>query len=74
MEGVIQEKLKEIYNLDIYVKWIDFRNYHILIEIYDQTIAINCMYDTRLSVESNINIIVIKIDKEILNLFKKVVK
>lgn len=71
MEEDLQEKLEEIYNLVIKVKFQDFRLYEIVIGQYKNVIHIIYQYDVRMTIDSNIEQIVKKIDYEIVKNFKK---
>lgn len=72
MEEQIEEKLNEIYNFGIYVKFKDFRQYNIYCRIdSEKAFEIPILLDARGTLESNIYNICLKIDKEIINLYKK---
>ena len=71
MEEEIQEKLQEIYNFTIEVKFIDFRKYEIYCKPLKEGICIPILYDGRMTLEANITNASMKIDREIINLFKK---
>lgn len=72
MEDEIQEKLEEIYNLDIKVTFQDFRLYEIIVTgQYKDIIKIIYQYDVRMTIDANIEQIVNKIDYEIAKIFKK---
>lgn len=71
MEDDIQEKLQEIYTFPIEVEWVQFRQYRIIGKIKDNSFKIYYTYDVNFSEETNINSMKVKIDVEILKLFKK---
>lgn len=72
MEEVIQDKLEEIYNFRIEVKFKDFRQYEVNCQIdKEKTFTISILYDTRSTLESNISIIRNRIDAEIVDLFRR---
>lgn len=72
MEDDLQEKLEEIYNLDIKVTFQDFRLYEIVVTgQYKDIIKIVYQYDVRMTIDANIEQIVKKIDYEIAKIFKK---
>lgn len=72
MEDDLQEKLAEIYNLDIKVTFQDFRLYEIVVTgQYKDIIKIIYQYDVRMTIDANIEQIVKKIDYEIAKIFKK---
>lgn len=72
MEDDLQEKLEEIYNLDIKVRFQDFRLYEIVVTgQYKDIIKIVYQYDVRMTIDANIEQIVKKIDYEIAKIFKK---
>ena len=71
MECDIQEKLKEIYTFSIEVEWVQFRQYKIICNVYGKTIKIYYTYDNKITTEYNIKSIELKIDAEILKIFKK---
>ena len=71
MEDDIQEKLEEIYTFPIEVEWVQFRQYRIIGKIKDNTFRIYYSYDVNFTSETNINSMKLKIDAEILKLFKK---
>lgn len=74
-EQDIEEKLNEIYNIDIDVKWRDFRIYDVFFKIKIQNElklgSIAIMIDSTQTFESNILMITNKIDNEILKLLKE---
>lgn len=75
MEEEIKEKLEEIYNFKIEVKFIDFRQYEILgIIEQGKEINIKILYDCRFTIEGNISVIVRKIDNEIIKLYRREIK
>ena len=72
MEDEIQDKLEEIYNFRIDVKFKDFRQYEIYGRIdSEKAFCIAILYDVTLTLEANITNIRSKIDTEIINLFRK---
>lgn len=72
LEDNLQEKLEEIYNLDIKVTFQDFRLYEIVVTgQYKDIIKIVYQYDVRMTIDANIEQIVKKIDYEIAKIFKK---
>ena len=72
MEDEIEEKLNEIYNLYIDVKFTDSRLYDVYVKINsEKAFCIPFLYDARSTFEANIANIRSKIDKEIVNLFRK---
>lgn len=72
MEDEIQEKLEENYTFKIEVKWRDFRIYDVYCEIdKEKCFEIPIIYDIRSTTDANISNIMIKIDNEIVKLFKK---
>lgn len=71
MEEEIQEELEKIYTIPFEVKWRDFRIYDVYFTINHKLTSIAFIYDTQATIESNINIIIMKIDNEIPKLFKK---
>ena len=72
MEDEIQDKLEEIYNFRIDVKFKDFRQYEIFAQIdNEKAFAILILYDARSSLEANITNIKNRIDEEIVELFRR---
>ena len=72
MEDEIQDKLEEIYNFRIDVKFKDFRQYEIYAQIdNEKAFAISILYDARATLEANITIIKNRIDAEIVELFRR---
>ena len=71
MEDEIEEALQKIYKFKIKVSWRDFRIYDIIAEIEVGKIEIGILYDTTSTLEANIEGIKLKIDKEIVRLYKK---
>lgn len=73
MEQVIEEKLEEIYNLQIDVEFMDFRRYVIFIPLkYGKLINIPFEFNCKCTIDSNIKTICEMIDREIVKLYKKV--
>ena len=72
MEDEIQDKLEEIYNFRIDVKFKDFRQYEIYARIdNEKSFNISILYDARATLEANIIQIRNRIDAEIVNLFRR---
>lgn len=72
MEDEIQDKLEEIYNFKIDVKFKDFRQYEIYVRIdNEKAFCISILYDVSLTLEANITNIRSKIDAEIVELFRR---
>lgn len=72
MEQEIEEKLEEIYNFTIYVKFHAFRLYYIFCKVDSKKVfEIPILWNARLTFEANIDNIKNKIDKEILTYYKK---
>ena len=72
MEDEIQEKLEEIYNFRIYVKFKDFRQYEVYARIdNEKAFCIPILYDVSLTLEANITNIKSKMDAEIVELFRR---
>lgn len=77
MEDEIQEKLEEIYNFGIDVKFKDFRQYEIYGRIdyeridNENVFCIPILYDARATLEANITEIRNRIDAEIVELFRR---
>ena len=72
MEDEIQDKLEEIYNFSIDVKFKDFRQYEIYGQIdNEKAFAISILYDARSTLEANITNIKNRIDAEIVELFRR---
>ena len=72
MEDEIQDKLEEIYNFRIDVKFKDFRQYEIYAQIdNEKAFTISILYDARATLEANIIQIRNRIDAEIVNLFRR---
>ena len=72
MEDEIQDKLEEIYNFKIDVKFKDFRQYEIYARIdNEKAFCISILYDVSLTLEANITNIRSKIDAEIVELFRR---
>ena len=72
MEDEIQDKLEEIYNFRIDVKFKDFRQYEIYGRIdNEKAFAISILYDARATLEANIIQIRNRIDAEIVNLYRR---
>lgn len=73
MEEEIQDKLEEIYELYINVKYKDVNLYEVYVKITDKkAFCIPFLYDKRGTLEANITEIKNRIDRNIVNLFKKV--
>ena len=72
MEDEIQDKLEEIYNFRIDVKFKDFRQYEVYGRIdNEKVICIPILYDARATLEANITEIRNRIDAEIVELFRR---
>lgn len=72
MEQEIEEKLEEIYNFTIYVKFKDFRMYYIFCKIDNKKVfEFPILWNATQTFEYNIYNIELKIDREILNYYKK---
>ena len=72
MEDEIQDKLEEIYNFGIDVKFKDFRQYEVYGRIdNEKTFCIFILYDVRSTLEANITEIRNRIDAEIVKLFRR---
>ena len=72
MEDEIQDKLEEVYNFRIDVKFRDFRQYEIFGKIdNEKAFCIPILYDVRSTIESNITNIKNRIDAEIVKLFRR---
>lgn len=73
MEEEIQDKLEEIYELYIDVKYIQGKLYEVYVKISEEkAFCIPFLYDRRGTLEANITEIKNRIDKNIVDLFKKV--
>lgn len=73
MEDEIQDKLEEIYKLYIDVKYKDVNLYEIYVKISNEkAFCIPFLYDKKGTLEANITEIKNRIDKNIVDLFKKV--
>ena len=72
MEEEIQDKLEEIYNFSIDVKFKDFRMYDIYCRIdHEKAFCISILYDAKSTLEANITNIRNRIDAEIVELFRR---
>ena len=72
MEDEIQDKLEEIYNFGIDVKFKDFRQYEIYGRIDNEKVfCIPILYDARATLEANITEIRNRIDAKIVELFRR---
>lgn len=72
MEDEIQDKLEEIYNFGIDVKFKDFRQYEIYGRIDNEKVfCISILYDATATLEANITEIRNRIDAEIVELFRR---
>ena len=72
MEFEIEEKLKEEYfDIKINVHFVDFRIYDILIEVQNVSFKITYKYDVSLTLNSNIDIIKEKINKDIIKRYSR---
>ena len=72
MEDEIQDKLEEIYNFSIDVKFKDFRQYEVYAQIdNEKAFCISILYDAKSTLEANITNIKNRIDAEIVKLFRR---
>ena len=72
MEDEIQDKLEEIYNFRIDVKFKDFRQYEVYARLdNEKSFCIQILYDARSTIEANITNIRNRIDAEIVELFRR---
>lgn len=72
MEDEIQDKLEEIYNFRIEVKFKDFRQYDVLCKIdNEKQFIIPFLYDAHSTLEYNITVLRGRIDSNIVDLFRK---
>lgn len=72
MEDEIQDKLEEIYNFRIDVKFKDSRQYEVYAQIdNEKAFTILILYDARSTIEANIRNIKNRIDAEIVELFRR---
>ena len=72
MEDEIQDKLEEIYNFRIDVKFKDFRQYEVYARIdNEKEFCILILYDAKSTLEANITNIKNRIDAEIVELFRR---
>lgn len=72
MEDEIQDKLEEIYNFRIDVKFKDFRQYEVYARIdNEKAFTISILYDARSTLDANISNIKNRIDAEIVELFRR---
>jgi hypothetical protein len=72
MEDEIQDKLEEIYNFRIEVKFKDFRQYDVLCKVdNEKQFIIPFLYDARSTFEYNITLLKGRIEHEIIDLFKR---
>lgn len=72
MEQEIEERLEEIYNFNIDVKFKDFRMYDIYCRIdHEKAFCVPILYDAKSTIEANITNIRYKIDAEIVDLFRR---
>lgn len=73
MEGEIQDKLEEIYNIYIDVKYKDENISEVYVKISEEkAFCIPFLYDKRGTLEANITELKNRIDRNIVELFKKV--
>lgn len=73
MEEEIEDKLEEIYDLYIDVKYIEGKLYEVYVKISEEkAFCIPFLYDKRGTLEANITELKNRIDKNIVDLFKKV--
>lgn len=72
MEDEIKDKLEQIYNFRIDVKFRDFRQYEVYARIdNEKAFTIPILYDARATLEANITEIRNRIDAEIVELFRR---
>lgn len=79
MEDEIQDKLEEIYNIYIDVKYKNTNLYEVYVKLFDEksfcipekAFCIPFLYDKRGTLEANITELKNRIDRNIVNLFKK---
>lgn len=72
MEDEIQDKLEEIYNFRIDVKFKDFRQYEVYARIdNEKAFCIPILYDARSTIEANITNIKNRMDAKIVELFRR---
>lgn len=72
MEQEILEELEKIYkNFKIEVEFIDFRKYKIMLEIDRKKCEFEYLYNVNFTKSYNISIICYKIDKLILQYYKR---
>lgn len=72
MEEEIQDKLEQIYNFKVDVKFKDFRQYEVYARIEsDKAFCIPILYDARSTLEANITQIRNRIDAEIVDLYRR---
>ena len=72
MEDEIQDKLEEIYNFRIDVKFKDFRQYEIFARIdNEKAFCVPILYDARATLKANITYIKNRIDAGIVELFRR---
>lgn len=71
MEEEIEERLKKIYNFEITVEFLDFRQYNVIgIISTGKQFKVPVLYDGRFTLDGNISSIVYNIDNEIVKLYK----
>jgi hypothetical protein len=71
MEDEIQEKLQDKYNFPIDVKYRKTGFFDIYCSLKNDSFVIPVIYDKRRTLESNISNIIMKIDNQIIKLYKK---
>ena len=72
MEEEIEEKLEKIYTPYVKVKFRDFGIYDVFLRFrYGDVIAVVFYYDAKMTFDSNMKNVQMKIDNEIVRLFKK---
>ena len=72
MEDEIKDKLEEIYNFRIDVKFKDYRQYEVYARIdNEKAFCIPILYNARTTLEANITNIKDRIDAEIVELFRR---
>lgn len=72
MNEEIQDKLEEIYKFPIEVKFKNTGFFEIFCKLKKDEFILPVLYDKRQTLESNIHNIVMKIDSEIMKIYKEV--
>lgn len=71
MEEEILEKLEDTYNFKIDVKYRETGFFDVYCSLKNDSFVLPIIYDKRRTFESNISNIIMKIDNQIIKLFKK---